>query len=500
MMKSDAAIVAMNVANKGVTSPAESQERRAAPEEKSTSPCTHRTQERARVSSGTDRLRQFVRRNPQVRLTTLLHHINIETLRSAFHSLRKDAAAGADGMTWQRYAVGLEDRLIDLHDRVHSGAYRATPVRRVPIPKPYGGVRPLGIAALEDKIVQKALVENILTPIYEEEFCEFSYGFRPARSAHDALDALAWGIERRKVNYIVDADIRAFFDTVDRDWLVKFLEHRIADKRVIRLIRKWLKVGVLEDGVLSDTLKGTPQGAVISPVLANIYLHFVLDLWFEKRWQPRVACGEAQMVRYADDFVAAFQHKTDAERFLRDLSDRLGQFGLRLHPDKTRLVEFGRFAEERRRRRGEGRPETFDFLGFTHYCRKTRKGYFGLGRKPIAKRISRLLKRVKELLERRMHDSVHVTGAWLGRVLNGWLNYYAVPTSYRYLQCFVRLLKDLWHRTLRRRSQKDRTSWERIDALIEQYWPKIRIRHPWPDRRRMNVMRANAIQGKSRMH
>ena len=275
-------------------------------------------------------------------------------------------------MTWERYAEGLEDRLIDLHDRVHSGAYRATPVRRVKLPKPDGGVRPLGIASLEDKIVQRAVVDTILNPIFEEGFCEFSYGFRPGKSAHDALDFLAWGIERRKINYIVDADIRAFFDTVDRDWLVTFLEHRIADKRVIRLIIKWLNAGVLGDGVLSDTLKGTPQGAVISPILANIYLHYVLDLWTEKRWEPQEARGETLIVRYADDFVAGFQYRGDATRFLRDLGDRLRKFGLSLHPDKTRLVEFGRFAEERRRRRGEGRPETFDFLGFTHYSQNKR--------------------------------------------------------------------------------------------------------------------------------
>ena len=499
MMKSDAVILATKGTNKGPYGPAESLEPSTAPKRKSTSPHTYRTQERGRVSQGAKRLRQFVRQNPRVRLTTLLHHINVETLRSALYSLRKRAAAGVDGMTWERYAEGLEDRLIDLHDRVHSGAYRATPVRRVNIPKPDGGVRPLGIASLEDKIVQRAVVDTILNPIFEEGFCEFSYGFRPGKSAHDALDFLAWGIERRKINYIVDADIRAFFDTVDRDWLVTFLEHRIADKRVIRLIIKWLNAGVLGDGVLSDTLKGTPQGAVISPILANIYLHYVLDLWTEKRWEPQEARGETLIVRYADDFVAGFQYRGDATRFLRDLGDRLRKFGLSLHPDKTRLVEFGRFAEERRRRRGEGRPETFDFLGFTHYCRKTRRGRFGLGRKPIAKRMTRLLKRIKELLVRRMHAPVHETGKWLGRVLNGWLNYYAVPTSFIFLHRFQHRLKRLWHSVLRRRSQKDRTSWERIDALIAEHWPKIRIRHPWPNRR-INVKRASATRGRSRVH
>ena len=355
--------------------------------------------------------------------------------------------------------------------------------RRVEIPKPDGGTRPLGIAALEDKIVQTAVAETILVPIFEPEFLGFSYGFRPGRGAHDALDALAYGIERRRVNWIVDADIRAFFDQLDRSWLVQFVEHRIGDRRVIRLISKWLGAGVMEEGEWWDTQRGTPQGSSVSPVLANIYLHFVLDLWFQRKWRTRTACGETTIVRYADDFVVGFQYKRDAERFLCDLKDRLADFSLELHPDKTRLIEFGRFAMANRRARGERRPETFDFLGFTHYCRTTRKGRFGLGRKPIRKRVTRTLKRIEAELRRRMHDNVYEVAIWLGRVVGGWLRYYAVPTSARSLKTFGLRLKRLWLRVLRRRSQKDRFTWDKVDLLAMVFWPRPRIMHPWPSTR-----------------
>ena len=351
------------------------------------------------------------------------------------------------------------------------------------IPKPDGGTRPLGVAALEDKIAQKAVTEIILTPIYEPAFLGFSYGFRPGRGTHDALDALAVAITERKVNWVVDFDIRAFFDSVSRDWLVRFLEHRIGDRRVIRLIVKWLKAGVMEDGQWQDTPQGTPQGAIASPILANVYLHYVLDLWFHRKWRPERAEGDAIIVRYADDAVVGFEHRRDAERFLHALGERLGRFDLALHPDKTRLIEFGRNAEADRRARGLGRPETFDFLGFTHYCRKTRGGRFGLGRKPAAKRVRRTLKRIGETLRRRMHHDLHQVARWLGRVVNGWLNYYAVPTSFRFLRGFILALKRAWLKVLRRRSQRDRFSWERLQALVDRYWPKPRIRHPWPSTR-----------------
>ena len=406
--------------------------------------------------------------------------------------MKRDAAAGADGVTWRTYAEGLEGRLADLHERVHSGAYRATPARRVNIPKPDGGTRPLGVAAIEDKIVQKAVAETILTPIYEAEFLGFSYGFRPGRGAHDALDALAVGITRRKIDWVVDIDIRAFFDTVSREWLVRFLEHRIGDKRVIRLIIKWLNAGVMEAGEWRDDLRGTPQGSVASPILANVYLHYVLDLWFQKKWRSREVKDDAIIVRYADDFVVGFQHKQDAERF--------GSFGLEIHPDKTRLIEFGRYAKKNRKRCGLGRPETFDFLGFTHYCTKTREqGRFQLGRKPVAKRMARTLKRIKEALRRRMHESVRDTAQWLGKVVDGWLNYFAVPTAYRYLERFVTRLKRMWLLVLRRRSQKDHSTWADIARLTARHWLRLEIRHPWPDRRFAVSAGVGATQGRIRI-
>ena len=483
MEKSDSGIVAEKSANKGACAPAESMERRTGPEGNSESQSTRRAQDRESVSQAADRIRRFVQREPGVRLTTLLHHVTVDALRWAFFELKRDAAAGADGLTWGMYADGLEGRLADLHDRVHSGAYRATPSRRVSIPKPDGGTRPLGVAAMEDKIVQKAVTDIILTPIYEAEFLGFSYGFRPGRGAHDALDALAVGLTRRKIGWVVDCDIRSFFDTVSRDWLVRFLGHRIGDKRIIRLIVKWLNAGVMEDGEWRDDLRGTPQGSVISPILANVYLHYVLDLWFHKKWRAHEVTGDAMIVRYADDFVTGFQYERDAERFLSAAKERFGRFELELHPDKTRLIEFGRFAQANRRRRGLGRPETFDFLGFTHYCARTRRGRFQLGRKPVAKRMARTLKRIKGVLRKRMHRTVEETAKWLGKVVDGWLNYYAVPTGYRSLYRFVARLERLWHKMLRRRSQMDRSTWAGIAHLRARHWPKLTIRHPWPDQR-----------------
>jgi group II intron reverse transcriptase/maturase len=483
MKKSDEAVVPMKAANKGAKAPAELPEGRASTKGNSQDQSTYRTQGRVSVSQAVERIRQAATRKPQEKLTALLHHITTDALRCAFYDLKKTASAGVDGLVWTGYEDGLEERLLDLHGRVHTGAYRALPSRRVAIPKPDGGTRPLGIAALEDKIVQKAVVDVILTPIYEEEFLGISYGFRPGRGAHDALDALAYAIERREVNWILDADIRGYFDSISRDWLIRFLEHRIGDRRVLRLIKKWLRAGVLEEGRQIDAGRGTAQGSVISPMLANIYLHYVLDLWVTKKWRPQEARGDMIIVRYADDYVAGFEHRDDAERFLRELKERFRGFELELNADKTRLLEFGRYAERNRRARGEGRPETFDFLGFTHYCRKDRKGRFGLGRKPIRKRMNRTLKRIKIELRRRMHDDVMETGRWLGRVLRGWLNYYAVPTSYRYLHRFVWRLRGIWVKILRRRSQKDRFSWAWMLAISIKLWPQPRIVHSWPDRR-----------------
>lgn len=480
--KSDSAIVVTKPANEAAGAAEERVERRAGTNGKPGERPADQTQRRVPASSSVERLRQFVKRKPQERLTALLHHVTRTALHAAYLGLKREAAAGVDGVTWRAYGQGLEGRLLDLHRRVQSGAYRAAPVRRVEIPKPDGGTRPLGIAALEDKIVQKAVVDELLTPIYEAGFLGFSYGFRPGRGAHDALDALAYGIERREVNWIVDADIRGFFDAISREWLMRFLAHRIGDRRLLRLIAKWLRAGVLQEGRWIDTGQGTPQGAVISPVLANVYLHYVLDLWVQQ-WRTRHARGEVIIVRYADDFVLGFQHEDDARRFMDELKERMQGFELELHPEKTRLIEFGRRAETRRRARGLGRPETFDFLGFTHYCRKTRKGRFGLGRKPIAKRMTRTLQRLGDVLRKRRHDDVRITARWLGRVLTGWFNYYAVPTSYRYLRRFVERLKRIWLRTLRRRSQKDRFPWPRLAALCDRDWPRLRIVHPWPDQR-----------------
>ena len=481
--KSDMGIVAMKPANKGAQATAEPVERRPMTNGKPSGQSTGRTQSRATATQAAERIRQFVKREPQEKLTALLHHITPEALRAAYYALKRESAPGADGVRWQEYETGLEGRLHDLHRRVHTGAYRATPVRRVDIDKPDGGTRPLGVAALEDKIVQKAVVEVILTPIYEEEFHGISYGFRPGRGAHDALDAVAYAIERRKVNWILDADIRACFDTMSRDWIIGFLEHRIGDRRVLRLIAKWLRAGVLAEGRQIDTGRGAAQGSVISPMLANIYLHYVLDLWVIKKWRPQEARGDMIIVRYADDYVVGFEHRDDAERFLRELKGRFGGFELELNADKTRLIEFGRYAASNRRARGEGRPETFDLLGFTHYCREDRKGRFGLGRKPVRKRMNRTLKRIKTELRRRMHDDVMATGRWLGRVLRGWLNYYAVPTSFPHLQRFVWHLRRIWIRVLRRRSQKDRFSWDWLLAITNTLWPKLRIVHPWPTTR-----------------
>ena len=483
LKKSDSAIVAVKQANKERQRSAEPVEPRAEAKRNSGNRSMRRAQERESVSQAATRIRQAVKRNPEERLVALLHHITVPVLAEANHSLKSDVAAGVDGVTWEMYADGLEDRLADLCDRIHRGAYRAPPVRRVEIPKSDGGKRPLGIATLEDKIVQKAVTDTILVPIYESEFLGFSYGFRQGRGAHNALDALTVGIEQRKISWIIDADIRGFFDNVDRNWLIQFLEHRIGDKRVIRLITKWLNAGVMDGDNWTDTGMGTPQGAIISPILANVYLHYVIDLWIHKTWRGRKAKGDMIVVRYADDFVVGFQHKWEAERFLNDLKERLAHFGLSLHPDKTRLIEFGRFAKANRKRRGQCKPETFNFLGMTHFCAQTRTGKFRVGRKPSRKRVGRTLRRIKDELRKRMHMGAHTVAKWLGRVINGWLNYFAVPGTSCYLSSFIYATEGLFLRAMRRRSQKDRFAWSKIGLLQGYHWPKPTIRHPWPNQR-----------------
>jgi RNA-directed DNA polymerase len=479
--KSDPGIVARKPANEGGRPPEEPVERRPGAEGNAGERGTCRTPGRESVSLGLDRVRQAARERKKERLTALLHHVDVALLRAAYGWLRKEAAAGVDGVTWREYGEGLERRLRDLHDRLHRGAYRALPSRRVYIPKADGRQRPLGIAALEDKIVQRAMVE-VLNAIYEEDFLGFSYGFRPGRGQHDALDALAVGITARRVSWVLDADIAGFFDTVSHERLVAFVEHRVGDRRIVRLIGKWLKAGVMEDGVVRPGEIGTPQGAVISPLLANIYLHYVFDLWAE-RWRRRAARGDVIMVRYADDIVIGFEHRAEAERFQAALRERMAAFGLTLHPQKTRLVEFGRDAARDRQARGLGKPETFNFLGFTHICGRSRRGGFQLKRKSRRDRMRAKLRAVKEELRRRMHEKVDEQGRWLGQVVRGFFAYHAVPTNLRALEAFRHHVSTLWHRTLRRRSHKDATKVQRIVALCDRWLPKARILHPWPDRR-----------------
>ena len=431
------------------------------------------------MPSALERIGEVARRDRKVRFTTLMHHVyNLATLREAYFGLKRDAAPGVDGQTWREYGEQLEDNLKDLSERLKRGAYRAKPVRRVLIPKPDGGMRPLGVTTLEDKLVQRAVVE-VLKQIYEADFLGFSYGFRPGRSQHQALDALYVGITERRVNWVLDLDIREFFDTINHEWLVKFVEHRIADRRIVRLIQKWLRAGVLEDGKRTPSEVGTPQGGGISPLLANIYLHHALDLWAQA-WR-RQAKGDVIIVRYADDGVVGFQHETEARRFRADLAERFAKFGLELHPAKTRLLEFGRHAAEDRKRNGRGKPESFDFLGFTHVCGKTRKGRFAVLRRTSRKRMRRKLGAIKVELRRRLHAPVPEVGRWLGAVLRGHFNYYGVPQNYAALNTFRYHVFWLWRRTLRRRSQKTRLTWERMRRLVLRYLPPARITHPYPN-------------------
>jgi len=479
--KSDSAIVALKPANNVEQSTAEPVEPRAGTKGNASQHSTHRMQSRASVSQALERIRQAARQRKKEKFTALLHHLSIDHLEEAFFELKENAAPGVDGLTWKDYEADLGRKLDDLHARVHRGAYRAQPSRRVYIPKPDGRQRPLAVAALEDKIVQRATAA-VLNAIYEEDFLGFSYGFRPGRGTHDALDALCTGITSRKVNFILDADIRSFFDTVSQDWLVRFVEHRIGDRRVIRLIQKWLKAGVLEDGVVTTSDRGTGQGSVISPLLANIYLHYVFDLWAE-RWRRHQATGDMIIVRYADDLIVGFEHETDARRFWDAMRERLQEFALSLHPDKTRLIEFGRFAAANRRRRGLGKPETFNFLGFTFICGKSRQGKFQIKRKSRRDRMRAKLQAIKQELRRRMHQSIPQQGIWLRQVVTGYFNYHAVPTNGRALATFRFHVIDLWRRTLRRRSQTDWTTWEKAARLAHDFLPKPRILHPWPERR-----------------
>jgi RNA-directed DNA polymerase len=493
--KSDSSTVPTSSLNKAEGPAAEAREGRELAKGNSPERNALRMQGRESTPSALERVRQAARRDKKQRFTALLHHIyDVERLRTAYLATKKDAAAGVDGETWEHYGENLEANLQELSHRLKRGAYRARPVRRVYIPKvgKPGELRPLGVPALEDKIVQRATVE-VLNAIYEQDFLGFSYGFRPGRSPHQALDALAVGIGTRKVNWVLDADIRKFYDTLDQGWLVKFIEHRIADRRVVRLIQKWLKAGVLEEGKRVQSEIGTVQGGSISPLLSNIYLHYVLDLWVQ-RWRRKQARGEVIFVRFADDFVAGFEHREEAERFLAELRERLARFGLQLHADKTRIVEFGRFAEQNRRNRGDGKPETFNFLGFTHSCGKTRKGHFTVLRQTMRQRWQAKLRALKEELRRRMHTPIREQGAYLRSVLLGHFRYYGVPMNGPALCAFRKAAGYLWRTVLRRRSQGNHLPWRRMRRYIARWFPPARVCHPYP------LVRLGVLtQGGSRM-
>jgi group II intron reverse transcriptase/maturase len=479
--KSDGCIVPQKPPNKG-RKPAEAVEERHPTEGNSVPAPASPTQSGIDASCGLHRVRRVARQVKCARFTALLHHVSVERLRQSFSALQRNASPGVDGVTWQQYETDLASRLRDLHRRVHSGTYRAQPSRRAYLRKPDGRLRPLGIAALEDKVVQHAVVW-VLNAIYEADFLGFSYGFRPGRGAHDALDALWVGIMGKKVNWVLDADIQGFFDTINHGWLLKFIEHRIADRRILRLIQKWLRAGVSEDGQWTKTEMGVPQGAVASPLLANVYLHYVFDLWVQQ-WRTRFATGEVVVVRYADDFIVGFQHRYEAERFQNELRERLLQFGLALHPEKTRLLEFGRFAAENRQRRRQGKPETFDFLGFNHICgRKQQSGGFIVKRQTTTKRLRAKLQEVKRTLLRQRHRPIPEQGSWLRRVVQGWFNYHATPGNSAALEAFRTQAARGWLHALRRRSQRHRMPWERFGKLVIRWLPRPRILHPYPNDR-----------------
>jgi group II intron reverse transcriptase/maturase len=479
--ESDGVVVPMRSSNKTKAKHAGGEERvegRTPTKENIGQSRTRPAQDGARVSQGLAGVRKAARERKQERFTSLLHHITLDLLRGSYRALKKGASPGVDGVTWRQYENGLEDRLKDLKDRIHRGAYRAQPSRRIYIPKVDGRQRPIGIAALEDKIVQQAVV-TILNEIYEVDFRGFSYGFRPGRGPHQALDALYVGIQRKEVNWVLDADIRSFFDRMSHEWTMKFVEHRVADKRILRLIRKWLKAGVSEDGEWSETEVGTPQGAVISPLLANVYLHYVFDQWLEA-WRKK-ADGEVIAVRYADDLVVGFESREEAERFRKEFEERLARFGLELHPEKTRLIEFGKRAQGRRKARGEGEPESFTFLGFTHVCGVNSKGSFTIWRYTAKKKLEAKLRQVKQTLRERIAEPLPKVGEWLGRVLTGYYRYFAVPGNWAALKTFRYRVGKIWQRALARRSQRGRLTVEQTNRLYRRWLPHPRLMHPYPE-------------------
>ena len=491
--KSDSSIVPAKSPNKAQGRAAEAMEGRGLTEENTGQQNTPRTQRRTLcVLSALDRVRTAAKRNKDERFSALLHHVTLDRLYYAYLAISRDAAPGVDGVTWEHYGANLQRNLEDLHARVHRGAYRAKPSRRAYIPKSDGRQRPLGIASLEDKILQRAVVE-VLNAIYETDFLGFSYGFRPGRQAHMALDILATAIRFKKISWILDADVSRYFDRVNHDWMLRFLEHRIADRRMLALIRKWLTAGVLEGGTWAASEEGTPQGSSISPLLANVYLHYVFDLWAQN-WRQRHAEGDVIIVRWADDFVVGFQHADEAERFTEALRERFQRFSLELHPEKTRLIRFGRYANRDCRRLGRRKAETFNFLGLTHACGQNRNGKFQVRRTTMRKRLTAKLHEVKAELRRRMHRPVPEQGQWLRSVVQGYFAYHAVPGNWKALGAFRTQCTRLWYRTLRRRSHKSRLTWQRMTAIANAWLPRARILHPWPEQRCAAI-----IQGKSRV-
>ena len=490
--ESDGVIVPQKQPNRGTPVSTEAVEGRTPAKRNAGEEATSRIQSRDKVSYGLEGVRRRAETDKTCCFTALLHHITPELLRQSFYELNRKAASGIDKMTWRDYEKQLEERLPKLHTEIHKGSYRAKPVLRTYIPKADGKQRPLGVTAIEDKLVQQAIV-NVLTPIYETEFYGFSYGYRPGRSQHGALDALATAILTKRINWILDADLQGFFDSIPHESLLEIMRKRVGDKRVLRLISKWLKTGYSEDGKVIRQTVGTPQGSVISPLLANIYLHYVLDEWVEKERRSRPD-GEVIIVRYADDMVLGFQHKEEAERYLTALREQLSGYGLTLHPEKTRLKEFGRYAAERRKKRGEGKPESFDFLGFTHLCSKNRKGDYFLKRKTVSKRLRQTIRETKESLRKKMHDPLEQTGDWLRSVVQGYGLYFGVPGNIKALKSFRDLVAKAWYRSLRRRSQKGTAmTWQRFIPIVDAYLPRLRICHDFPE------VRFASTQGKSRM-
>lgn len=479
--KSHAPVVPTKLRNKAAKAGADGVEGRGATKGNPMEQNARRTQSRGSAPNALDRVREAARRDRKMKFTGLLHHITEERLTGVYGKLRKQAAAGVDGVVWKEYGEGLAEKIRELHNRIQRGTYRPKPTRRTYIRKADGSQRPLGIATIEDKVVQGAVAE-VLNAIYEEDFHGFCYGFRAGRSQHDALDALAAALKRKRVNWVLDADIRSFFDSVGHEWIRKFLEHRIGDQRVVRLILKWLAAGVMEQGEWKATERGSPQGATISPLLANMYLFYAFDQWAH-RWRNTEASGDVVIVRYADDFIVGFEHSRDAERFRKELGERLGKFELKLHPDKTRLIEFGRYAAERREKRGERPPESFAFLSFTHICASDRRGKFIVRRVTQQKRMGRKLHDLREEFGKRRHEPVPQQGRWLQSVIRGFDQYHGVPGNIDALNAFRKALFRMWRQSLQRRSQNSRVTIERMVRLSERWFPKAKIVHPWPEQR-----------------